>query len=395
MQRKLMGTNIKKISLATATLCSLCFAPTTLADTDFSFGGYIKFDALTTKTDSGALAANNIGRDFYIPSLTPISAVGAPSDSNTYTDFHARQSRLWLKSSHTLADGNTIQGHVEIDFIATPNGDKRISNSYTPRLRQAFFKYQNWTVGQTWSNFQDLAILPVSVDFIGVTEGTVFNRQPQIRYTASNGFAFSIEQPESTVTPYLGGTSRVTTGDSAVPDIVVSYRQSGERFHFGVAAIARRIEYQDAGAGIDASETGLGVNLTSKISLGQNDIRIGLVTGSGLGRYVGLNATNGAVFDGVSDLEAIDLTAYSFAYRHVWTSAYSSNVVFSRIDIDDHSDLTGTAASESMQRIAANFMYQMNERLRVGVELSRATRETINGGEGNLDRLQFSAQYSF
>ncbi|WP_207916244.1 DcaP family trimeric outer membrane transporter [Lysobacter sp. N42] len=386
---------MRTLTYASAAASLVALSPAAFADTEFDFGGYIKFDALTTTTDSGSLGANNIGRDFYIPSLTPVLGAGAPSDSNTYTDFHARQSRLWLKSAHTFDDGTTIQGHVEIDFIATPNGDKRISNSYTPRLRHAFFKYQNWTVGQTWSNFQDLAILPESVDFIGVTAGTVFNRQPQIRYTAGNGFAFSVEQPESTVTPYLGGTSRITTGDSAMPDLTLSYRHSGERVHYGIAAIARQIEYQDTASGVDSSETGFGVNLTTKIKFGQNDVRIGLVTGSGLGRYVGLNATNGAVLNAQNDLEAIDLTAYSFAYRHVWSSQVSTNLVFSRIDIDDHTASTGAAASESMQRVAANVMYSINERLRVGAELSRASRETYNGGEGNLDRLQLSAQYSF
>ena len=384
----------KKLKLVqTASIVTLFFTASSsaaLASTEFSVGGYLKFDALTTKTDSGALPANSIGRDFYIPALTPIGG-----QSNTYTDFHARQSRLWAKANYTLEDGSTIEGHVEIDFLGTPNGDKRITNSYTPRLRHAFFRYQNWTFGQTWSNFQDLAILPASVDFIGVTDGTVFARQPQIRYTASNGFAFFIEQPESTVTPYLGGTSRITTGDSAMPDLTVSYRNKAGNIHYGIAAIARQIEYQDDATQIEASESAFGVNLTTKIQLGDNDIRLGVVTGSGLGRYVGLNTTNGAVLDANNDLDAIDLTAFTAAYRHVWSSKLSTNFTFSAIDIDNDEALTGPDANESTQRIAANFMYQVNPKLLIGTEISRATRELGSGAEGNLDRVQFSAQYSF
>ncbi|QTF93546.1 MAG: hypothetical protein J5F18_05660, partial [Halomonas sp. BM-2019] len=58
------------------------------AETEFSYGGYIKLDAMVTRTDSGSLPSGSIGRDFYIPGLTPIGG-----ESNTYTDFHARETR--------------------------------------------------------------------------------------------------------------------------------------------------------------------------------------------------------------------------------------------------------------------------------------------------------------
>ncbi len=42
---------------------------------------------------------------------------------------------------------------------------------------KAYVSWNNWLAGQTWSNFQDVAALPDAVDFVGVTDGTVFVRQ--------------------------------------------------------------------------------------------------------------------------------------------------------------------------------------------------------------------------
>ncbi|WP_113908286.1 DcaP family trimeric outer membrane transporter [Aliidiomarina celeris] len=375
------------LAIALTTLGSVGSAE---AQTEYSVGGYVKLDAMVTRTDSGDLPSGSIGRDFYIPGLTPIGG-----DSNTYTDFHARESRIWLRATQTLSNGEKIEGYFELDFLGTAGGDKRVTNSYSPRMRQIYLRYGNWLAGQTWTNFQDLAILPEAPDFIGIADATVFNRQAQIRYTAGNGFSFALEAPESTVTPYQGGTSRVTTGDTAMPDITARYSNKVNNVHYSIGGIMRRIEYRDVAAGVDDTVNAFGINLTSKIEFGAHDLRLGVVHGQGLGRYVGVNFANAAVVNDTNRLDAIDLTSFSAAYRHVWNSKVRTNFIFSSIDVEELESLTGPAANKSSQRIAANLMYQVNERLVVGGEISRATREILSGAEGNLDRFQLSAQLSF
>ncbi|MCH8502259.1 MAG: porin [Aliidiomarina sp.] len=357
------------------------------AETEFSYGGYIKLDAMVTRTDSGSLPSGSIGRDFYIPGLTPIGG-----DSNTYTDFHARETRFFFRANQTLENGETISGYVEFDFLGTPGGDKRVTNSYSPRVRHAYIQYRNWLAGQFWSNFQDTAIIPESVDFIGSPDGIVFNRQPQIRYS-NNGFSVSVEQPETTVTPNLGGTARITTGDTAMPDLTARYQQQVDNIHYSIAGIFRRLEYRQNG--VDATETGWGVNLTTKINFGPHDLRAGIVHGEGIGRYVGVNSVNDAVVDQALNLDALGYTGFSLAYRHVWNAQYRSNLIFTRGKFEDKRELTGLNANDHTQRIAANLMYQANERMVVGFEYSRATRELLSGDDGNLDRVQVSVQYAF
>ena len=165
--------NITKISYLTACMMlsvgSAQAKGFNIGDTDVTFGGYVKLDAMYTDSSDGQIATG-IGRDFYIPSLTP---VGGADEGGTF-DFHARQSRFFFKTSSKLENGKTIGGHIELDFMATAGGDERITNSYSPRLRQAFITYDNWLFGQAWSTFQNVGALPDSLDFIGPTPGTVF-----------------------------------------------------------------------------------------------------------------------------------------------------------------------------------------------------------------------------
>ena len=91
-----------------------------------------------------------------------------------------------------------------------------MSNSFVPCIRQAYLTYDKLTFGQTWTTFQNVAALPERVDFIGPTEGTVFIRQPLIRYTNGN-FQVALENPETTV--QLGSTS-FEADDDKLPDLV-------------------------------------------------------------------------------------------------------------------------------------------------------------------------------
>ncbi|RUO76986.1 porin [Idiomarina seosinensis] len=383
----------KKFTLSTAGAAVLAAMSlgAQAAETEYNFGGYVKLDMLLSDyADGSAPSSANIGRQQYIPSITP---VGGEGDDLT-TDFHARQSRFIFTTKTALDNGETLTGHIEMDFQLTPDGDERISNSYNPRLRHAFFKYGNWTFGQTWSNFQDLNILAESVDFIGITDGIVFNRQAQIRYT-SGGFSFSVENPETTVTPVGGG--RIESSDTVVPDITAKYTGKSDNLTWQASALLRQLTYDVSQTNDDETAMGFGVSFGAKYTFGMDDIRASITTGSGLGRYLGLNTWNGAYVDSNGELEAIDSTGISFAYRHFWTEQLRSNVVYSRGWADNDNELLQLSGdmTESTQRLAFNLMYSPASSLTFGAEISQATRETEAGIDGYLNRLQLMAMYKF
>lgn len=385
-----MQQQLKKSLLASAVLGGLVMAPAQAADAPtWSFGGYVKLDAFMSDYGDGkAAASGNLGRQFYIPSLTPVGGTG----DDSVTDFHARQSRFWFDAKQTLSNGETLTGRIELDFMTVPVGDERVTNSYAPRLRQAFINYGKWTFGQTWSNFQELSILPESVDFIGATDGMVFVRQAQVRYTDGN-FSVALENPETTVTPF-GGGARITSSDSVMPDFTVKYKGKSGDLTWAVAGLVRQLAYDVTGTGSDETTNGYGISLSAKYQLGKDDIRASFTTGSGIGRYMALNTYNGAVINANGELEAIDVSGFTLAYRKVWNDKYRSNLVYSYGAADNDVALTGNA-TKSTQRVGINLMYQAEQRLTFGAEFSTSMRELEGGADGDLTRLQFMAMYSF
>ncbi|RDV24078.1 porin [Alteromonas aestuariivivens] len=389
-----MKNTLKKTSLALAlpvigiSATSTAFAAN-LAGTDVQFSGYVKADAIVSNYSDGTLSSGSIGRDFYIPSLTPVGG----EDEGTQFDAHIRQSRFRFTTTTPTEEGDTVKGVFEMDFMVTAGGDERISNSYVPRVRHAFLQYKNWLVGQTWTTFMDVATLPESLDFIGVTDGTVFGRQTMVRY-ANNGFEIALENPESTITPYEGG-SRIVADDNSVPDLIAAYTMKSSWGHIKVAGLVRQLSY-DNGADIDSNETSYGIAITSKINFGAgDDLRVMFNTGAGLGRYTALNASNGAVINENGDLEAIDSYGYSIALRHVWSAKARTNIMFSALEVDNDVALTGETATSSTYSARINYLYSPTSSLTVGAEYTYANREIETGLDGDMSRFQFSAKYAF
>lgn len=373
--------------IASAGLGALPAAAVTVGSTDFTAGGYIKLDALLTQTSGGQIATG-IGREFYVPSLTPTGT----TDESANLDLHARQSRLFLKSATALDNGKTVKGYLEIDFMSTAGGDERVTNGYTPELRHAVISYENWTLGQTWTTFMDTATLPDSLDFIGNTDGAVFVRQPQLRYT-HGAFQFSAENPQTTVTPNSGGT-RIVADDNVVPDLVARYNHSAGWGSFMAALMARELSYENGT--LNDTTVGYGASLSAKVNLpAGDDLRFTLIAGEGLGRYVALNASNDAVVDASQGLEAIGLTAYSASFRHQWSPKWRSSLMWSQLLVDNDVALTGKAVAESTQSVAVNLIRQVADKYLVGVEYRHANQALESGADGDLDRLQFSAKYDF
>ncbi len=377
--------------------------PNAAPGTSFVLTGYAKADGMWTNTSDGELAENSAARDFYVPGATPIGQL----DEGTDFDAHAKQTRINFGTDTVLAGGDKLSTRFEIDFFGTIGASTtRTTNSYSPVLRHAYIQWREWLVGQTWSNFQDVAALPDSVDFIGSTDGTVFVRQPQVRYT-KGGFSVAVENPQTTMTPFGGPADPnstawiVETDDNAFPDLTARYAWKGTWGHIAVAGLARELKYERVAtptlAAIDASTWSMAGSLTGKFMLGKDDIRF-MLLGGNLGRYVGLNFTTDAVLTsntGTADLETIDGFAGSIAYRHVWSDKWRSNIYFAMGDYDNDAAYTGGNVNRSSESWTINTWYTPLPKLDIGAEFRHAVRELENGNDGSLDRLQFTTRYSF
>lgn len=381
----------------TVLFCAGTAQASALDEVDFGVSGYIKIDSMFSRYSDGEIASGSIGRDFYIPSLTPVGG----NDSSSQFDAHIRQTRVRFTADTDLGDGEKITGVLEFDMQVVPDGNERVSNSHQPRVRHAYIQYKNWLIGQTWTTFQDVKALPETLDFIGITDAVMFNRQPLIRYShkmsAAGTLDVALENPESTITPYQGG-GRIVTDDNAMPDFVLRYTHKAKWGHVAVAGLVRQLSYDNGQTGdalIDDDVISYGLSVTGKVNFGKDDLRLMFALGSGLGRYAALNVINGAVVDANNELEAIDSMSYGVAYRHWWTEKLRSTFTFSQFNADNEVDLTGLAATESTYSTRVNLLYSINKRLTAGAEYTFAKRTLENDLEGDMNRLQVSATYKF
>ena len=179
-----------------------------------------------------------------------------------------------------------------------------------------------------------------------------------------------------------------------MPDFTARYTYKSDWGSLVVSALARQLTYK-AGAA-DESETSFGVSASGRINFDKNNLKFMLTQGKGLGRYVGLNIANGAVYDG-QELHAIDSTSGFVSYQHHWNSQWRSTFLYSFFSADNDIQLVPISGdpTESSTSYSANLLYSPVKKLTFGAEYKVGTRETQSGLKGDLNRLQLSAKYAF
>jgi hypothetical protein len=375
---------------AAAPIQAASITPNAAPGTTFLLTGFVKMDVNFTDTSDGELGDSASGRDFYIPSQTPIGGYDEDTDLNA----HVKQSRVNFGTDTILEGGDKLSTRFEIDFFGSSLGSQNVSNTYSPVLRHAYVQWRHWLVGQTWSNFMDVATLPEAADFIGTTDGTTFVRQPQVRWT-SGGLSLSMENRETSILPYdnLGvAGSRFNSDDGWVPDLTARYAWKGSWGHFAVAGLVRELTHQTAT--IDDSTWSAALSLSGKFNIGKDDIRWMYLYGN-LGRYVGLNFATDAVLSSDGSIDALDGYAGFIAYRHMWTSKLRSTLSYAMQSYDYDSILSSSNANQSSDSWTVNLFYSPLPKLDIGAEFRSANTERENGDDGDLRRLQFTTKYSF
>lgn len=361
--------------------------------TRFSYGGFVKLDAMVTDTDAGEIPDGSVGRMFYVPSAIPVGG----ADEGADTDFGAQFSRFWFAADTDLDSGDKLKAYLEFDLFGggNINGNEIATNTYGVSVRQAYVSWNEWLAGQTWSNFQDVAALPDTVDFIGPTEGSIFVRQAQVRYT-KGPWSFSIENPETTVTPYRGVGARISSDDNLAPDLTARWQKKGDWGHVSVAGLVRQFSYENPATGIDDTSVGGAVSVSGRFNLGKNDdIRYMASYGRGIGRYLGLGVASDTVLDAGGNLEPIDGYGAFAAWRHAFSPKLRTNLFYSMAHYDNDALLTGWTATERVQSFHANLIYSPLPKLDIGAELIWGRRSLENEAEGDLRRLHTHVKYSF
>lgn len=358
--------------------------------TRFTVGGFVRVDAMATKTSDGTIPKNTPGRDFYTPGAIPVGGSG----SDVYFDSHAKFSRFWLDASTELDSGDKLGARLEVDFVGSSLGNTAATNTYGAIVRHAYISWNDLLIGQTWSNFMDMGALLDGVDFIGPTDALVFVRQPQIRYT-SGPFTVSLENPETTVQPF-GGGARLISGDNSMPDLIARYTSKQDWGHFSVAGMARQLKYERFSGRTD-STNGYAATISGLVKLGDStDIRYQASGGEGFGRYIGLaTVQQDAMADATGDLDALGGWAAYVGLRHVFTPGLRGNLYYARSQWDNDTTLTGFGVTRRVHSAHANLIWTPVPKLDLGIEAIWGQRTLESDADGELTRLHTLARYSF
>jgi hypothetical protein len=180
------------------------------------------------------------------------------------------------------------------------------------------------------------------------------------------------------------------------PDVGVNARwERAGVGHVQLSSVVRDLRVRSDVAG-KQSVVGWGVNASAGFDITKNDsIQALLVYGEGIG---GLGNDSGfkntdAAFDSSGDLQALEYFSAMFALTHRWSEVWRSTASYGYVNVDNEASQDGKAYHKT-QYASANLIWQIRKRLSVGLEGLYGLRETNDGHDGDVFRVQMGLLYS-
>ena len=283
-------------------------------------GGFIALEALYRSRNE----TSDIG-SIYNGSPNAQSTFPYPSNPNyKIPEFRgtARQSRLSLLASGDPDAKTALAAYFELDFLGSgTTSNSTESNSYVPRLRQAYATYarSDWGAyflfGQAWSlltmDKKDITPreenIPMTID-AQYTVGFNWSRNPQLRAVKEweNGYSLglSLESPQAIVVADATPATNCTTGlcysnpggsllnsgtqytTDLAPDIILKGTLDRRYGHFELYGLARFFNDNVGGANYTTMGGGLGGSaILPLIANKKLDFQASFLWGTGIGRY--------------------------------------------------------------------------------------------------------------
>ncbi len=282
----------------------------------------------------------------------------------------ARQSRLSLLATGDVSPLTHLAAYYEMDFLSSgTNSNSRESNSYTPRIRQAYATLDRndcWgfhlLVGQSWSllttNTQGIEPrkeqIPLTIDAQYV-EGFNWTRNPQFRIVKDlmKGLwlGVSVESPEAVTSPVIppSGTNATNPGNSAgllnnatsysvneLPDFVSKVAFEPGWGHYELKGLVRQFTARSNGS--NHHDWGYGIGGAGAVPIVPNllEVQASGLYGPGIGRY-GSGQLPDFAYDDNNNPEAItEADVLAGLVAHPWTGN-DTYVYFGY----EHADRTG------------------------------------------------------
>ena len=128
---------------------------------------------------------------------------------------------------------------------------------------------------------------------------------------------------------------------------------------------------------------------------GKDDLRLSVIAGEGVGRYMANDAFNAGSIDNQGQIDLIESWGGFAAYRHWWNDGWRSSFTYSWAEADNNTAVTGTAVNESSQSFIANLYWTPIPSSLIGWEYGYIERELEDGQSGDMSLLLLRLLYNF
>ncbi|EPF75564.1 DcaP family trimeric outer membrane transporter [Acinetobacter rudis] len=151
----------------------------TAGGAEFNIYGNVRADAgYQFEGGTGSLPYNQIAN---------VPLTGNEGKDRLRTTLSATRLGLDFKTATQKGD---VAGKIEVDFLGSNDA---------LRIRHAYLTYDDWLIGQTWSNFAVPDYMPETIDALGYV-GQSVKRTPQVRYTSkfnpTTSLVMALEDPK-------------------------------------------------------------------------------------------------------------------------------------------------------------------------------------------------------
>lgn len=291
---------------------------------------------------------------------------------------------------------HSIGGKVEMDFFGGAGRD-------TFRIRHAYLTYDQWLVGQTWSNFNAVEYFPETVD-ASLSVGGSLTRVPQVKYSypvdKNMNLAFSLEDSKAeTVT--TSGTQNFTTDANAKLKFPSAVGRLNYKFENG-SALSGRLFLTQKATNHEGNDDFLawGAALGGKYQVAENTLlRFDYNHIKGDTKNV-LWSNYAYVFDVNGEMKPNEFDVVTLGLTQKITPKIRSTLGlgYMRANTDNHfADLVRNDLTQNKELIEGwiNLFYNPVKPINLGVEYMYGERKTFTDQKGIDNRVNFTAIYDF
>lgn len=354
-------------------------------DIAFGIGGSVR---LRTAYDFNGSPTNSFG---FIPYSIP-----SPKDPLTKNDFRmdASKSSVFFNLLGNNSKIGKFQAYVSGNFT----GD---GNNFT--LNDAYIKLLGFTVGRTWSTFNDMASVPLTVDFQG-PNGAAELRTSQIRYTynTNNGLSFAL----AAELPQLSGTytdKETAETTQRVPNIpaYVQYSWGGNNSsHVRLAGVMTNKNYRNLIDNKTETVTALGMQLSSNVNINPIVELYGQINyGKGIDQYINDLSGNGLSLvkspDKSGKMDALEALGWFAQMKFNLSEAVFASVGYSQAKIFPKEGVFNPDQYRYGQYVVGNVFYNLDSSIQFGLEYLWGNRVNIDHEKGSANCIQTVIQFNF